>query len=95
MVPVVAAKCAVPMHVVCPTVCRELRSDHPGQWVLPVTKDPKAIQVFVGAEEIQVAQEKMDLQVLMAEKVYGDPEANLVHVSTEQHALDPPKQLFP
>jgi len=95
MVPVVAAKCAVPMHVVCPTVCRELRSDHPDQWVLPVTKDPKATQVFVEAEENQAAQEKMDLQVLMAEKVFGDPEANLVHVSTEQHAPDPPKQLFP
>jgi len=65
------------------------------QWVLPVTKDPKATQVFVEAEENRVAQEKMGLQVLMVEKVSGDPEANLVHVSTEQHAPDPPKQSIP
>jgi len=83
MLPVVAVSCAVPMHVVYPTVCRVLRSDPQDQWALLVPKDLKVTQVFVAPEEKPVAQEKMDHPVQTAEKVPEEDVANLVHVSME------------
>lgn len=69
--------------------------DLPDQWVLLVPMDPKVTQVFVEPEEDQAAQEMMDLQVQTAERVNGDHEAKLVHVTMEHTLKDCPSKNIP